>query len=114
MGKKEILCLGIESTAHTFGSSVVSEKGKILSNIKKSFTTESGGMIPHKVAMHHVDVCDEVITEALKQAGKTISDISLISYSASPGIGHCLRIGAMAARSLAIMRKIPIKQCLEI
>jgi len=38
--------LGIESTAHTFGVAVVDWKGKILSNVKDSYTTKSGGMIP--------------------------------------------------------------------
>ena len=105
---KNIMCLGIESTAHTFGVAVVDGNGKVLSNVKKSFTTKSGGMIPHKVAMHHVENCDSIISEALKQSNKKLKDITLISYSASPGIGHCLKIGAMAARSLALRQKIPI------
>ena len=105
---KNIICLGIESTAHTFGASVATEDGKVLSNVKKSFTAEAGGMIPHKVALHHAENCDSIINEALKQANKSIKDINLISYSDSPGIGHCLRIGAMAARSLSIMHNIDI------
>ena len=105
---KNIICLGIESTAHTFGASVATEDGKVLSNVKKSFTAETGGMIPHKVALHHAENCDSIINEALKQANKSIKDINLISYSDSPGIGHCLRIGAMAARSLSIMHNIDI------
>ena len=105
---KNIICLGIESTAHTFGASVATEDGKVLSNVKKSFTAETGGMIPHKVALYHAENCDSIINEALKQANKSIKDINLISYSDSPGIGHCLRIGAMAARSLSIMHNIDI------
>jgi N6-L-threonylcarbamoyladenine synthase len=104
----KITCLGIESTAHTFGASVVAERGEVLSNVKRSFTTQSGGMIPHKVALHHAENCGRIISEALGQAGRTMKDIGLISYSASPGIGHCLRIGAMAARSLALRHKIPL------
>ncbi len=105
---KNISCLGIESTAHTFGAAVVTSNGQVLSNVKKSFTTPRGGMIPHQVAFHHVEICDSVIKEALLQANKTIQEINLISYSASPGIGHTLRIGAMAARSLAIINNKPI------
>jgi len=44
--------LGIESTAHTFGVSVV-KNGKILSNVKRTYTTESGGIIPMEAAKHH-------------------------------------------------------------
>ena len=112
---KPYLCLGIESTAHTFGAAVAGSDGKILSNEKKLLTTESGGIIPPQAAEHHVQICDEIIKSALKKAGKKIKDIKLISYSQSPGLGHCLRIGAMAARSLsAIYRKeiIGVNHCI--
>lgn len=101
-------CLGIESTAHTFGAAVVTGKGKILSNVRDLYTTEAGGLIPAKVAIHHVEVCGKVIAEALAQAGVTPQDLDLISFSQSPGIGHCLRIGCMAAKSLALQLRIPL------
>jgi glycoprotease/Kae1 family metallohydrolase len=121
-----IICLGIESTAHTFGASIIEhtytksnshskvqsklkdKKTTILSNIKKTYTDPSSGMIPHKVSEHHVQNCHQIIQDALTKANKKISQITLISYSQSPGIGHMLRIGAAAARSLAILHTIPI------
>lgn len=101
-------CLGIESTAHTFGASVVSFDGVVLSNVRRLFTTEEGGLIPVKVADHHVDVCDVVISDALCAASLSMSDISLIAFSQSPGIGHTLRVGAAAARSLALHHNLPL------
>ena len=105
---KQKLCLGIESTAHTFGASVVSFNGKVLSNERSAYTTKKGGMIPAKVADHHVDNCKKVIENALKKAKVGMKDIDLISYSKSPGLGHSLRIGSMAARTLAVVNKKPI------
>lgn len=105
---KELYCLGIESTAHTFGVGICMSTGKILANGIDSFKTEKGGMVPGDVANHHVEVCDMVIKQALEKAGLQMKDISLIAFSQSPGIGHCLRIGAMAARSLSLLHKIPI------
>jgi len=104
---RDICCLGIESTAHTFGASVIKNQ-KILSNVKKSFTTNSGGMIPYQVADHHVSICDEVILQSLKNAKITIKDVELIAFSKSPGLGPMLRIGAMVARSLASLHDIDI------
>src|SRR3989338_2451134 len=112
---KPYLCLGIESTAHTFGAAFVSSDGKILSNEKKLFTTESGGIVPQQAAEHHSQICGEIIKKALKSANKKLKDIKLISYSQSPGLGHCLRIGAMAARSLASIYKkeiIGVNHCI--
>lgn len=104
---KNICCLGIESTAHTFGASVIKDK-KVLSNIKKAFTTQSGGMIPFEVAEHHVAVCDEIIDKAISDAGVSWKEVKLISFSQSPGLGPMLRVGAMCARSLAIILDVPL------
>ena len=110
----ELTCLGIESTAHTFGISITQGK-KILSNEKKSYTTTTGGMIPAEVADHHVKHFDEILKEALKKAQKSTQEIDIIAFSASPGIGHSLRIGAFLARTLAIKLKkplIPVNHCI--
>ena len=106
-----MLCLGIESTAHTFGISIVEykiKKVKVLANIIDNFTTEKAGHIPAKVADHHVEICDSVLLKALENAKIKIKDVNLISYSKSPGMGNCLRIGAMFARSLANIYNKPI------
>jgi N6-L-threonylcarbamoyladenine synthase len=114
MDLPNIICLGIESTAHTFGVSVV--KGKeVLSNEKKAFSTDEGGMIPAEVADHHVAIFDEVFMSALDKAKISPDNIDIIAFSASPGIGHTLRIGAFFARSLSISLKkplIPVNHCI--
>jgi N6-L-threonylcarbamoyladenine synthase len=106
-----MICLGIESTAHTFGVSIVDGKNKkALSNVINAFKTEAGegGMIPAKVADHHVDVCEDVIRQAFEKAGMHPGKIELIAFSQGPGIGHCLRIGAGAARSLSLLLGKPL------
>ena len=103
-----MLCLGIESTAHTFGVSVVSDDGVILSNVRKLFTTESGGLIPAQLSDHHVDVFDGLLSDAISNAGVSFSDIDFISFSQSPGIGHSLRIGSSVAKSLALLLDVPL------
>lgn len=102
-----MICLGIESTAHTFGVGIVKDK-KVLANVIDSYTTKKGGMIPYQASEHHVEVCDKVIKEALDKARITIKDVDVIAFSQGPGIGNCLRIGAMAARSLAALHNKPI------
>lgn len=101
-------CLGVESTAHTFGCGIVDEDGNVLANVTDSYTTSEGGLIPAELANHHVVICKAVVRDALAKAKLRMKDIDLISYSASPGIGHALRIGAMAARSLAALHNKPI------
>ncbi|MFH0876526.1 MAG: bifunctional N(6)-L-threonylcarbamoyladenine synthase/serine/threonine protein kinase [archaeon] len=102
-----MIVLGIESTAHTFGASVI-ENNIVLSNVKNAFTTDSGGMVPAEVAMHHAEICDIVIKEAIDKSKKKASEIDLITFSQGPGLGHCLRIGAIVARSMSVVLKKPI------
>ena len=102
------LCLGIESTAHTFGVGIVNFKGKILANAKAQFTTTSGGMIPGDVAKHHEAAKERVLADALKIANVKLQDIALISYSAAPGLAPSLLVGLKFAQKLAKEHKIPL------
>ena len=98
-------CLGIESTAHTFGCGIITFDGKIIANAKDGVTTTEGGLIPNEVAEHHRKVKEKVLEDALKQAGIKIEDISLITYSRGPGLTPgILAVGQKFAQELA--RKI--------
>ena len=107
-----MLGLGIESTAHTFSCAVIQKKGKngkILSDVKKIYHPENGeGIHPREASRHHIEHSSNVLSECLKNANITINDIDIVSYAAGPGLGPCLRVGAVIARSLASFYKIPI------
>lgn len=107
-----MLCLGIESTAHTFSCAIVEKKGKqgkILSDVRKIYRPPAGeGIHPREASRHHAENSPEVLSECLKKANVRIDDIDMISYAAGPGLGPCLRIGAVVARSLSAYYDIPI------
>lgn len=103
-----MICLGIESTAHTFGVGVVTSEGKILSNVKKVFTTESGGMIPNEVAKHHEQICDSVVSEAMEKADVKWNDVGLIAYSRGPGLAPALKVGMLLAKRLRVEHDKPL------
>jgi N6-L-threonylcarbamoyladenine synthase len=108
---KQLLCLGIETTAHTFGASVVEYnhgKFNILSNVRDMYKTEKGGLVPVQLSEHHVECFDKVIAESLEKSGKKLNEIQLIAFSQGPGIGHALRIGSAAARALSLQLKVPL------
>lgn len=88
-----MIILGVESTAHTFGVGMVTEKGEILANVTDSFTSTEGGMIPHEIAEHHKKVAETVLAKAFVEAGKSWSDIDFIAYSAGPGLDPALWSG---------------------
>ena len=103
-----MLCLGIESTAHTFGVGVVSDTGEVLANVKKMYQPKTGGIHPKEAAQHHADNAAYIIRDALDAAKIKLSDIDLFCFSQGPGIPNCLRIGAVVARTLALKQGKPL------
>ena len=107
-----MLGLGIESTAHTFSCAVLERKGKhgeILSDVRKIYAPPDGeGIHPREASRHHVENSSTALSEALKEANVSISDLDIISYAGGPGLGPCLRVGAVVSRALASYYEIPI------
>lgn len=104
-----MICLGIESTSHTFGVGIVDDKGKILANARDVFVPPRGkGIVPREAAQHHSEVAVVVVKDALRQAKLKIGDIDIIAFSRGPGLTPCLRIGAAAAGALALKNGKPL------
>ncbi|MFX1568970.1 MAG: KEOPS complex N(6)-L-threonylcarbamoyladenine synthase Kae1 [Promethearchaeota archaeon] len=102
------LCLGIESTAHTFGIGIITFEGDVLSSKNATYFPEEGGLHPIKVREFHLYYFSDIILQAISEAGISIKDINLIAFSQSPGLGPVLKIGAWVARMLSQILKIPI------
>ncbi len=101
--------LGIESTAHTFGASVISDDGRILSNVKDVYRPPEGaGIHPREASRHHSDVAPKVLKESLIKASVSYRDLDFIAYSAGPGLGPCLRVGATLARFISAYYDKPL------
>src|SRR3989344_7102760 len=108
------LILGIESTAHTFGIGIV-KNGKILANVRKTYTTEHGGIIPLESARHHEKFKDGAYEEALKISGIKENEIDGIVFSQGPGLSPCLLVGLRFAKHLSKKLNkplIPVNHCI--
>lgn len=103
-----MLCLGIEGTAHTIGAGVVDERCRVLSNEIETYVPPEGGIHPREAANHHAERVLPVIEAAMAMAGRSLSELDLVSFSQGPGLGPCLRTAATAARALAVSLGIPI------
>lgn len=116
-----MLCLGIESTAHTFACSVIKHSDSkfypnIISDVRETFRAPEGsGIHPREAARHHASVAIDVLKKSLELPKINYKDLDLIAYSAGPGLGPCLRIGAVIARSISSfynIKLIPINHAL--
>ncbi len=110
--------LGIESTAHTFGVAVLdwssapkghdSGEPNILSNVKDSYTTKEGGMIPMDVRKHHKKVASKIYNKALSEAGINETRIKTIAFSNAPGLAPCLLEGMNFTKKIAERLDVPV------
>ncbi|MDA4124251.1 MAG: KEOPS complex N(6)-L-threonylcarbamoyladenine synthase Kae1 [Thaumarchaeota archaeon] len=94
--------IGVESTAHTFSVSVVSSGGRILSNEKSVYRPPAGsGIHPFEASQSHLRSAPGVVSAAIAKSGVDVEELDAVCYSMGPGLGPCLRVGAVVARTLA-------------
>jgi N6-L-threonylcarbamoyladenine synthase len=122
-----MLCLGIESTAHTFAASVIKYSfvksssnniipwhlrksyAKILSDNRGVYLPPKGsGIHPRDASRHHAEISADILKQCLRESGLRTRDLDIIAYSAGPGLGPCLRVGAVISRMLASYYKKPL------
>ena len=101
------IILGVESTAHTFGIGIV-KNGKVLANLKDTYTTKEGGIIPSKAAEHHKEISNNLYLEALNQSKLNEKNIDAIAFSQGPGLAPCLHAGLNFAKELALKLNVPL------
>ncbi len=104
------LVLGIETSCDETGAAVTSGR-RVLSNIVTSslhLHKKYGGVVPEIASRYHVEYIVEVVDEALKAAGKKISDIGLVAVTSGPGLVGALLTGISFAKALSYGRRIPV------
>ncbi len=104
-----LIAIGIESSADKLGVGIVDSEGSILANNVRTYKPGIGlGVIPRDAAQHHSDNVPELIKLGIEQAGINKSDIDIVCFTQGSGMGPCLRVDAVAARTLALMLNKPI------
>ena len=94
-----MITLGIESTAHTLGISILKDN-KVLCNLRDMYITNKGGIHPTEAALHHKSIKHSLLNSALDKTKLKIEDINLIAFSNAPGLAPCLLQGLELAKEL--------------
>src|SRR3989338_7236367 len=104
----EIICLGIESTAHTIAIGILDSKKGIIADQRSMYTTDKGGIIPIECAKHHKDLKEELLKKALEESKLKIEEIDFFAYSEGPGLPPSLIVGKDFAKELALKYNKPL------
>ena len=108
---KDILVLGIESSCDETSVAVVKNGRDVLSNVINSqikIHEEYGGVVPEIASRCHTEVINQVMKEALKEAGVTLNDIDLICTTYGPGLVGALLVGVSYAKGLSFASGKPL------
>lgn len=105
----EPIILGIESSCDDTSAAVVCGR-KLLSNVIASQAVHSayGGVVPELASRAHQQNIVPVVSEAIKRAGITKSDIDAIGFTRGPGLLGSLLVGNGFAKGLSMSIGAPL------
>ena len=99
-----MLVLGVESSCDETGAAVVSDEGRVLSDVVQSqidLHARYGGVIPELAARDHLRSFAPVVREALARADVTLDALDAIAVTCRPGLVGALLVGVQAVKGLA-------------
>ena len=111
MEEKEIYILAIESSCDETAAAVVKNGREVLSNIISSqidLHTKYGGVVPEIASRKHMERINQVIKEALSEAGRKLSDMDAVAVTYGPGLVGALLVGVAEAKAIAYAAKLPL------
>jgi N6-L-threonylcarbamoyladenine synthase len=110
MARHPFIMLGIESSCDETAAAIVVDDKTILSNEIASQTqthARHGGVVPEVAARAHLEVIDQVISDALAKAKLKMEDIDGVAATAGPGLIGGIAVGTVTAKAIAAARQIP-------
>ena len=111
MNQEDVLILAIESSCDETAAAVVKNGREVLSNVISSqiaLHTLYGGVVPEIASRKHIEKINQVIEEAIEEAGVTLDDIDAISVTYGPGLVGALLVGVSAAKAVAYAAHKPL------
>lgn len=109
--KEDVLILAIESSCDETAAAVVRNGREVWSNVIYSqiaLHTEYGGVVPEIASRKHIEKVNQVIEQALTDAGVKLSDITAIAVTYGPGLVGALLVGVSAAKAISFASGIPL------
>ena len=101
--------LGIESSCDDTSAAVIID-GILRSNViaGQKVHESYGGVVPELASRAHQQNIVPVVSEAVRQAGITLADLSAIAYTRGPGLLGSLLVGTSFAKGMALGLNIPL------
>jgi N6-L-threonylcarbamoyladenine synthase len=102
--------LGIETSCDETAAAVVDDGRVVRSSVVSSqvdLHARFGGVVPEIASRAHVELINEVVEEALVEAGTDLRSIDAVAACHGPGLAGALLVGVSAAKTLALTADLP-------
>lgn len=109
--EKDVYILAIESSCDETAAAVVKNGRCVLSNVISSqieLHKLYGGVVPEIASRKHIEKINQVIEEALEQAGMTLEEMDAIGVTYGPGLVGALLVGVAEAKAIAYAAQKPL------
>ena len=107
--------LGIETSCDETAAAVVARtsdgRGTILANVVRAQWEQHrpyGGVVPELAARAHVECLDDIIRQAMTDAGIAFPDLDAIAVTAGPGLIGGLMVGVITSEAIALVHGLPL------
>ncbi|MBQ3165079.1 MAG: tRNA (adenosine(37)-N6)-threonylcarbamoyltransferase complex transferase subunit TsaD [Lachnospiraceae bacterium] len=108
---EDVLILAIESSCDETAAAVIKNGREVLSNVISSqiaLHTLYGGVVPEIASRKHIEKINQVIEEALQEAGVTLEEITAIAVTYGPGLVGALLVGVSEAKAISFATNKPL------
>ena len=104
------LVLAIETSCDDTCAAVVTGDREILANVISSQGVHDayGGVVPEIASRQHLEHATVVVDDALRRAGRTLDDVTLLAVTQGPGLVGALLVGVCTAKAIAAVRDLPL------
>jgi tRNA N6-adenosine threonylcarbamoyltransferase len=103
--------LGVETSCDETAAVVVTDDGRILSNIVSSqaeLHARFGGVVPEVASRRHLELVVPVLREALAEADTELEGLDAVAVTQGPGLVGALLVGLSAAKAVAWANRLPL------
>ena len=102
--------LGIETSCDETAAAVVEDGRVVRSSVVASqadLHARFGGVVPEIASRAHVELIDDVIEQALVEAGASLDDLDAVAAVHGPGLAGALLVGVSAAKAISLATGLP-------
>ena len=109
--KEHVRILALETSCDETAAAIVEDGRKIVANVVFSqidLHALYGGVVPEIASRAHVEACDRVVDQALREADMGLADVDALAVTYGPGLVGALLTGVSWAKSMAYARELPL------